>query len=50
MTVHLCLKLGNMADHLRHRCFVTFGKLFHTLREGLADAIHLAMDGGITAQ
>ena len=34
-------------DHLRHRGFVAFGQFLHPLGEGLADAVHLAVDGGI---
>ena len=33
--------------HPRHRGFVAFGQFLHALGEGLADAVHLAVDGGV---
>ena len=47
MTVHLSLQLRYLVGHLRQRGFVAFGQFLHALGEGLADAVHLAVDGGI---
>ena len=47
MAVHLRFQLGHAADHLRQRGFVAFGQFLHALGELLADAVHLAVDGGI---
>ena len=47
MAAHLLLQLGYAVGQLRHRGFVAFGKLFHTLRDGLTDAVHLAVDGRV---
>ena len=34
-------------DHLRQRGFVALGQFLHALGQRLADAVHLAVDGGI---
>lgn len=46
MVVYLFLQLGNLQGRLWERRFVTLGQFLHPLGEGLADTVHLAMDGG----
>ena len=47
VAVHCLLQLDYPAYLLRQRGFITFGQFLHSLGEGLADAVHLAVDGGI---
>jgi hypothetical protein len=44
--VHLASNSATPIDHAAS-AFVPFGKFFHSLGKRLADAVHLAVDGGI---
>jgi hypothetical protein len=46
MSVHGLFQFGDLADLLGHGGFVAFGEFLDTLGEGLADSVHLAVDGG----
>jgi hypothetical protein len=47
MTVHFLFQLTQAARLLRQRVFVTFGQFLYAMREGLADAVHLAVYPGV---
>ena len=46
MAVHFLFQFGHALGHLRQWRFVAFGQFLHALGQGLADAIHLALNGG----
>ena len=46
MRIHLRLQLGDLAVHFGQGRFVALGKLLHPTGQGLADAIHLTVNGG----
>ena len=46
VSVDLFLQPGDAVSHLRQRRFVAVGEFLDPLSERLADAIHLAVDGG----
>jgi hypothetical protein len=47
MAVNGLLQRGDLAGLLRHGGLVAFGKFVHALGKGLADSVHLAVDGGM---
>jgi len=49
LAVHLILKINDAVGQLRQWRFVTLGQFLPSVRERLADAIHLAVNVGVEA-